>query len=115
MKLLKVLLSFFPSAIPVGKTKFDLWLKDIVNLAGPIADEQSIEWVVCNEVMRLSPGRDRIAKRTVVKILRKFAANQLAAARVMEIKLAQEERAKKLAEATAQPQVASNDTPEKTT
>lgn len=94
---LKVLLSYFPTKIPVGLTDFNAWLDSIVELTGPIADADSIRWVVANEIMRLSPGRDRVAKQTLVRILRKFAANQLAAHTVNEIKQRQED-AKKAAQ-----------------
>lgn len=117
-RLFNKILSYFPTPIPTGMTAFSAWLESIVSLAGPIADPESIKWVVCNEIMRLSPGRDRVSKNSIVKLLRKFAANQLAASVVVEIRTMQEkkleeakkqqeaEEAKQTAEATAQPQVA---------
>lgn len=83
-------LSFLPTALPVGMTEFNAWANNIVELTGPIADKDSLIWVASQEIMRMPPGKSRVPKRTFVNILRKFAANQLAAAKVNEIKEAQE-------------------------
>ena len=88
--ILKLILSFLPTPIPTGKTAFDAWLNDIVELTGPIADDRAMKWVVSNEVMVVPSGADRVPKRRFVKRLRKFAANQIAASVVQEIKAAQE-------------------------
>lgn len=102
MKLLvKQLLSYIPTKIPVGMTQFNTWLSSIEELCGPIADSDSIKWVISNEVMRLSPTRDKVPKRFFVKTLRKYAANQLAAATVMDLKMKQEEARKSAEEQNA--------------
>lgn len=103
LKLLaKKVLSHFPTQIPTGMTQFNTWLDSIVELAGPIADPDSLKWVVSNEVMRLSSTRNKVPKSFFIKSLRKYAANQLAAATVMELKQKQEVAQKALqAEATA--------------
>jgi hypothetical protein len=93
-RLITQVLSFLPTLLPTGATAYEAWLNDIVSLVGPIADEQSLKWVISNEIMRLAPGRDRVPKRVFVKALRKFAANQIAANKVMEIKQAQEAKQK---------------------
>lgn len=82
--------SFFPTALPVGMTEFNAWADSIVELTGPIADRDSLIWVASQEIMRLPPGHARVSKRQIVNTLRKFATNQLAAAKVNEIKAAQE-------------------------
>lgn len=102
--LVNYLTSYFPTQLAVGMTEYEAWLASVIALTGPIADEQSMAWVISNEIMRLSPGRDRVPKRVFVKALRKYAANQIAAAKVMAIKEAQ----KNQAEATAQPQAAAS-------
>lgn len=102
LRTLKQLVSYFPTVIPTGMTQFNTYLDSIVELTGPIADADSMKWVISNEIMRLSPGRDRIAKAFFVKSLRKYAANQLAASVVMELKTKQEAVLKtQQAEATA--------------
>lgn len=85
-------------------TAYKQWLDTVVELCGPIADTDSLKWVISNEIMRLNSTKDRVAKIYFVKVLRKFAANQLAAATVNEIKAEQEAKlaAAKLAEETAQ-------------
>lgn len=95
-KYIKYVLSYVPTKLPVGMTEYKAWLSDIVELCGPIADEASLKWVISNEVMRLSPGRDTVSKHTFVKLLRKYAANQLAAVTVQELK--QEQDAARIAE-----------------
>jgi hypothetical protein len=105
LKLLaKRLLSYIPTPIPVGMTAYNQWLNDIIELSGPFADADSLKWTICNEVMRLAPGRSAIPKNSIVRILRKFAANQLAAATVNEIKARHE--AAQLAAVEAQKQAA---------
>lgn len=103
--IMNYLLSFLPSPLPVGATAYDKWLLEIQALVGPIADEMSIQWVISQEIMRLNPGRDRVPKRLFVKLLRKYAANQIAANKVLELKKRQEEisKAAQQAEVTATP------------
>lgn len=118
-RLLKRILSYYPTAMPITMTQFNTWLDSILELAGPIADKDSLEWVISNEIMRLAPGRDRVPKHLFVKLLRKYAANQFAANKVLELKLKQEEanRAaqaealRQQAEATAQLSVALDENP----
>ncbi len=107
LTVLKVLYSYIPTPLPTGATVYEVWLNDIVALTGNIADEQSLKWVISNEIMRLAPGRDRVPKRYFVKSLRKYAANQVASYKVIELKQAQEEKAKQLkAEDTAKAEAA---------
>lgn len=102
MKLIKKILSYYPFQLPVGMTEFNAFADDIVELAGPIADRDSLVWVTSNEIMRMPPGKCRASKNQFVRLLRKYAANQIAAAKVLEIKASQEEKAK--AEITKQKQ-----------
>ena len=105
-KALNIILSYFPTALPVGMTQYEAWLDSIVELTGPIADELSLKWVISNEIMRLAPGRDRVPKAFFVKSLRKYAANQIAAVKVLELKQ-QQETLSKQAEETAKKAVQS--------
>ncbi len=109
--LLKRILSYLPTRLPVGKTAYNDFLDSIIELTGPIADADSLAWVISNEVMRMNPGRDRASKHTFVRLIRKYAANQIAANKVMELKDKQAKaiEAQKQAEVTAIPQ-ASNGT-----
>jgi len=102
MKLLvKRILSYFPTKLPVGMTEFKAWSADIIELVGPIADERSLRWAVSNMIMHLPSTNDRAPKNYFVKCLRKTAANQVAGQVFLDIKAEQEEAAKKAAEAQA--------------
>jgi len=102
--ILKRAWAYIPTSLPTGMTEYTAWLDSIVELCGPIADTASMKWVISNEVMRAAPGQDKVPKIVFVKLLRKYAANQLAGATVMAIKAEQEkmrsEEIKKQAEAT---------------
>lgn len=103
--LAKSILSHIPTKLPVGLPQFEAYLDSVVELVGPIADADSIKWVVSNEIMRLASTRDSIRKAYFVKVIRKYAANQLAAHTVNQLKAkqqAEQEAAKlKQAEVTA--------------
>lgn len=103
MRQLMKIMAYLPTRIPVGLTEFTAWLDSVVSLAGPIADSASLKWVVCNEIMRLPPGKDRVSKQTFVRLLRKYAANQLAAHTVNQLKAEQD--AKQAAESAAKQQL----------
>jgi len=114
---IKTILSYLPSKLPTGNTRYTAWLNEVTDLAGPIADVDSMQWVISNEVMRLASTKDRAPKAYFVKVLRKYAANQLAANKVMELKTKQQEaqNAAKLAEATAQQETATSEQTKETT
>lgn len=100
------ILSFIPTPLPVGMTEYNKWMDSVLNLVGPIADKTSMTWLISNEIMHIKSGTDRVPKRYFVKVLRKFAANQLAASVVNQIKEQQEAARKAAAEATANSKVA---------
>ncbi len=81
----KRVLSYFPTNLPVGLTEFNTWSRDIIDLAGPYADSESMVQAIANLLMHASPidkaqtARSRIPKNWFVKGLRKGAANQVAA------------------------------------
>lgn len=91
-KFYKILISMFPTPLPLGVSAYEAWLNDIVYLTGPIADDESLKWVISQEILRLSPGRDRVSRHRFVKLIRKYAANQIAANKIAEIKDAQKAR-----------------------
>ncbi len=99
---LKRFLSLLPTPLPTGKTQYDTWLSSIIELAGPIADEQSMAWVISNEIMRLKSGQSSVPKNAFVKDLKRFACMQIAANKVLEIKEQQKAaQAAQAAEVTA--------------
>jgi hypothetical protein len=105
--LLKRILSYVPTSVPTGMTKFDAYVQDIVALCGPIASAEDIEWVVDAEMMRIAPKANRIPKNDFVRSIKVAAAKQLAGARFQALK---EKQQLKQAEATAQTVVANEET-----
>ena len=100
--LIKRALSYFPSKLPVGMSEFNVWSQDIIDLAGPMADDDSMKFAIASQLMHQGSTSDRIPKRFFVAALRKAAANQVAAQVFQDVKLRQAERqAKEAAEALA--------------
>lgn len=115
MKLLiKRLLSYFPSKLPVGLTQFDKWVNEIIELSGQFADITSMRFVLASELMHSEAKKGSVPKNYFVSRCRKLAANQTAGYVLQEIKSEQEklkaaEAAKLAAEATAAQTVSSNE------
>lgn len=97
---LKYLLSYFPENLPVGMTAYNQFCNDIIELAGPYADKDSMRFVISTNILHLDPKYSRASKQYFVRRLRKTAANQIVSEVINEIKAAQ---LKKQAEATAKP------------
>lgn len=100
--LLKRLASYFPTSVPTGMTKFDAYLADIIELVGPIASPDDIEWVLNAEMMRIEPKRNKMPKNDFVRTIKVAAAKQLAGARFQALKMKQEAAAKAQLEAQKQ-------------
>lgn len=112
--------SYLPSPLPVGMSEFDTWSKSIISLTGPLADDNSIKFALCSQIMHLDPKKSSVPKQYFVKCLKKSAANQVASQVFQEIKQSQidaqkkaEEEAKNLksAEDTAPLEAGSSGTP----
>ncbi len=101
----KRILSRFPSQLPVGLTHYREWLAEVVELIGPIATIEDLQFCVSAEVLRLGPTTCSIAKHTLVRKVRAGAAKQIAGFVFTEIKekqqAAQQAAAKQAAEVTA--------------
>lgn len=126
--LLKRIASYFPTKFPVGNTAYEAWLTSIIELAGPFADKDSMDWAISNMGLHLDSKVDRKPKQYFVRCLRKAAFNQLASHKFQSIKEKQaaaqkaaEEAAKAAApapeviqpvEATTPPSVVANETKE---
>lgn len=108
--LVKRIWSLVPTPLPIGVTEFEKWSDSIYDLA-PYADRDSIKFTLATMIMHLGPQRSRVAKNHFVRSLRKTAANQVAHARMTEIKLKKDAEAKaaqQLAEETAAREAAAN-------
>lgn len=120
MKLLKYLLSLFPTNLPVGVQEFDSWAQDIRMLVGKGFEQvlqDDFKYVLATNIMHLGPQKNKVSKNFFVKTLRKSAANQIAGQVFQDVKSRHDaviaaQKAKeaetKQAEVTAQPAGASN-------
>lgn len=97
--LYKYIRSYFPESVPVGMTAFNRFLDDVILLAGPIADVDSMKYVISTTMIHLPQEQSLITKQLFIRRLRKAAANQIASAVFQEIQKAAQ--TKKQAEATA--------------
>jgi len=107
--LLKRLMSYFPSPLPVGMSQFNTWSDSIIELSGPYADADSMKFAVASMIMHLGAQRSSVPKNFFVKSLRKTAANQIAGQVFQDIKQRQAE-AQKAAEEAAKLQQPAEDT-----
>lgn len=110
---IKKALSFLPSRLPVGMAEFNQFANDIIELTGPIADEDSLKWVIASQIIGLNKDAGFISKRFFVKCLYKAAASQVASAVFHDIKtkqIAAAEAAKIAAETPNTPVEVTTDT-----
>lgn len=117
--LLKRILSYFPTPLPVGLTQFDTWADSIIELSGEYADRDSMRFAIASMVIHSDANRGSVPKNSFVRKLRKSAANQVASQVFQDVKAKQEAilQAAKLAAAQQQEATAKETAPqsEKTT
>jgi hypothetical protein len=112
-QLLKKILSYFPSKLPVGITEFEAFSSEIIELAGKYADIDSLKFAIASMIIHADARFGALPKNYFVVRLRKVAANQVASQVFTDIKNKQQEAqkaAQNLVEATTPPLVASNET-----
>lgn len=97
LSLFKFLLSYFPTALPIGRAAFEKWTAEVIALAG-VPDNRSTRFAVSMMVLHGHEGKSRISKRVFANKLYKAAANEVAVAVAEELKAAQksEDEAAKL-------------------
>ncbi len=88
--LLKRLLAFLPTKLPVGVTEFDQFANDIIELSGKYADELSMRFAIASMVIHAPHDKGALSKRYFVTRLRKSAANQVASQVFQDVKAQQE-------------------------
>ncbi len=119
-KTVKKILSYLPSPLPVGMTEFENWSNSIIELAGPIADSDSMKFVISDMIQRLGPYKaskygtmlSLVPKNHFVQGLKSAAAKQIASQVFFDIKTKQQEQQK--AEATARLAQGSSETTKET-
>lgn len=112
-QLLKRLLSYLPTPLPVGTPQFDKFADDIIELAGSYADRDSMRFAIASILIHADAKIGALSKQYFVVRLRKSASNQIASQVFQDIKTKQQE-AQKAAEqakleATTEPVEASSD------
>jgi hypothetical protein len=95
--LLKKILSYLPSKLPVGLTEFNKFVDDIIELSGQYADRTSMEFAIASMLIHAPSHLGALSKNYFVVRLRKSAANQVASQVFQTIK---EQQAQKPVEAT---------------
>lgn len=99
--------------LPVGVTEFHEWAKRITDLVGPLADIDSMNYVLASAILSAPPDASELPDNYFTSRLKKAAANQVASYIFQDIKAKQ---AAKSAEATASTQEnAAADATEKST
>lgn len=104
--LLKYVLSYLPTPLPVGTTEFNRFADQIIELSGEYADRDSMRFAIASMVIHADHKAAALSKQYFVKRLRKSAANQIASQVFQDIKQLQE---KQKAEETAKTNKAVNE------
>ncbi len=102
---IKRLMSYFPTALPVGRTALEKWTDDILGLCGNFANRDSMQASLCQMIIHLPPPKNSkfqtpagfVPKNHFVQALVKGAANQVASQVYMEIKEAHDNKIKQQA------------------
>lgn len=100
--LLQRVINKIPMPLPSGMTEWNNWSERILNKVGPLADRDSLEYVLASQVMHLSPQSDHIPDQYFISALRKAAANQVASQVFQDVKVRQQKAAEVLAAQQAQ-------------
>ncbi len=100
-KLIKRLLSYLPTKLPVGVSQFESFADSIIELSGPYADIDSMRFAIASMIIHADHKQASLPKNYFVTRLRKSAANQIASQIFQDIKTRQEQALKTKAEETA--------------
>lgn len=83
--------SYFPTQIPKGATSLNVWIGNIIFLAGKeIPDNRSTRFAVATMIMHAGTDRDSVPMNKFVKKLRKAASNEVAYSLLSSMKDEQE-------------------------
>jgi len=90
-KPVRLLLAFFPSALPVGMSHFHVWADDIIELYGleKHAANDSLKFSLATMIMHSGPTDAFKSKFSFLLKLKSAMAKQIAGAHFTEIKLKQ--------------------------
>lgn len=91
--LLKLILSYLPTPLPVGTTQFEAFADSIIEISGQYADKDSMRFAIASMIIHADHKAARLSKQYFVQRLRKSAANQIASQVFQDIKQKQEKPA----------------------
>ena len=104
-QLVNVVLSYFPSPLPIGITEFEKWADSVLALT-PLPNNESMKWSLATMILHSDKGDAYKAKRYFARCLHKAAANEIAGAYMHELKEKQkrqmQEEAAKAAQAASE-------------
>lgn len=80
--------------LPLGMTEFEQWSDRIISGTMLPAEPESMKFALATMIMHLKPQEDFVEDAYFIKSLRKAAANQVAHAKMQELKAAAEARLK---------------------
>lgn len=117
MKLLiKRILSYIPSNLPLGVAEFEAWSSSIIELLGPGLEsvpKDDMQFVLASAIQHLGQTQSSVPKNHFVRLVRKAAASQVAGQVFVNIKEKQKAAQEaKLAEATANKEQSNGETKE---
>lgn len=87
-KIYNKLLSYIPSALPVGLEDFDSWAKSIIDQS-KVPDNDSVRFSLAVMVLHLETTISHKAKAYFVRALHKAAANQVVSQVIQDLKAKQ--------------------------
>lgn len=103
--MIKRILSYFPTKLPVGMKEFESYCDEIIALSGKYADKDSMYFAIASIMIHADSKHGSLPKNYFISRLRKSAANQVASQIFQDVKIRQakaQEAELQQAEATAQ-------------
>lgn len=79
--------------LPLGMQEFELWSDRIISGSELDAEADGVKFALATMILHLGPQDDHMPDAYFIKSLRKSAANQIAHARMTQLKEAQKARA----------------------
>lgn len=101
-RIITLLLSYIPRALPVGMSEFETWANRIINQNGKFADELSMRFALASILIHADSRYGALPDKYFSDRLRKSAANQVASQVFQDVKAKQAEELAKQQEATAE-------------
>lgn len=105
-KLLNIVLSYFPTPLPIGISEFERWSDSVLELT-PLPNNESMKWSLATMILHSDKGDAYKPKRYFARCLHKAAANEIAGAYMHDLK--EKQKVKMQEEAAAQAALAASE------